>query len=57
MAALSTLPSPPGWDPPKLEVSSAVLALASLTVAGVAAGLYPAKQAAALQPVDALRKE
>ncbi|HEU5401661.1 MAG TPA: ABC transporter permease [Terriglobales bacterium] len=57
MAALSTLPSPPGWDPPKLVVSSAVLALLSLTVAGVAAGLYPAKQAAALQPVDALRKE
>jgi putative ABC transport system permease protein len=57
MAALSKLPSPPGWDPPKLVVSSAVLALCSLSIAGVAAGLYPAKLAAALQPVDALRKE
>ena len=57
MAALSRLPAPPGWDPPALVLSSAMLALVSLTVAGVAAGLYPARQAAALQPVDALRKE
>ena len=57
MAGFSKLPSPPGWDPPKLVVSSAMLALISLAVAGVAAGLYPARQAAALQPVDALRKE
>jgi len=57
MAALSRLPSPPGWDPPTLVPSSAILALCSLTVAGVAAGLYPARQAAALEPVDALRKE
>jgi putative ABC transport system permease protein len=57
MAALSNLPAPPGWDPPKLVLSSAILALCSLTVAGVAAGLYPARQAAALQPVEALRKE
>jgi putative ABC transport system permease protein len=57
MSALHTLPSPPGWDPPTLVPSSAILALVSLTVAGVAAGLYPASQAAALEPVDALRKE
>lgn len=57
MAALHRLPSPPGWDPPTLVPSSAILALVSLTVAGVAAGLYPARQAAALEPVDALRKE
>lgn len=57
MAALSKLPSPPGWDPPTLAPSSAILALVSLTFAGVAAGLYPARQAAALEPVEALRKE
>lgn len=57
MAALHKLPSPPGWDPPTLVPSSAILALVSLSVAGIIAGLYPARQAAALQPVDALRKE
>jgi putative ABC transport system permease protein len=57
MSALSHLPSPPGFDPPKLVPATAVLAIGALTIAGVAAGLYPARRAAALQPVDALRKE
>ncbi len=57
MAALSTLPSPPGFDPPKLVAWTAVLAIGSLAVAGVAAGLYPAHKAASLQPVEALRRE
>ncbi|MGB6027444.1 MAG: ABC transporter permease [Candidatus Sulfotelmatobacter sp.] len=46
-----------GFDPPKLVASTAALAVLSLAVAGVVAGLYPARRAAMLQPVEALRKE
>ena len=57
VALLATLPAPEGFDTPRIVPSSAVVAILSLAVAGIAAGLYPACQAALLPPVEALRQE
>jgi putative ABC transport system permease protein len=57
MAALGTVRGPEGFDPPKLMPITAALAVCTLLVLGVAAGLYPARRAAMLQPVEALRQE
>ena len=46
-----------GFDPPRLVPWSAAIAIGTMTLCGVVAGIYPAYRAAMLQPVEALRKE
>jgi len=57
MGLLSQVPLDGPFDPPTLVPWSAALAIGVLSVCGVIAGIYPAKKAALLQPVEALRKE
>ncbi len=46
-----------GFAPPHIVPWTAALAFGSLTVCGVVAGVYPASRAAAMEPVEALRRE
>jgi len=54
---LAMLPAPEGFDTPRIVPLSAVIAIGSLAMAGISAGLYPARKAALLPPVEALRQE
>jgi len=51
------VPPMDGFELPHIYPASAVLAMGSLALAGIIAGLYPARRAALLQPVEALRQE
>ena len=46
-----------GFDPPRLVPWSAAMALGTLSLCGIIAGVYPARRAAMLEPVEALRKD
>jgi putative ABC transport system permease protein len=57
MRLLAGVDLPPGFDTPRVVPMSAVAAVLSLALAGITAGLYPARKAAMLEPVEALRQE
>jgi len=54
---LAQLPAPEGFDTPRIVPMSAIAAILSLAIAGIGAGLFPARKAALLPPVEALRQE
>jgi putative ABC transport system permease protein len=51
------VPPMDGFELPHIYPATAALAMGSLALAGIVAGLYPARRAALLQPVEALRQE
>ena len=56
-AGINTLPMPNRFKGMILSPEAAVLTVASLVVIGIVTALYPARRAAEMPPVDALRYE
>jgi putative ABC transport system permease protein len=54
---LGLAPPIDGFELPHIYPASAALAMGTLAAAGIIAGLYPARRAASLTPVEALRQE
>ena len=54
---LGLAPPIDGFELPHIYPASAALAMGTLAAAGIIAGLYPARRAALLTPVEALRQE
>jgi putative ABC transport system permease protein len=55
IALLQALPLPEGFSRPVLDLQVALVAFGLLGTVAVAVGLYPARRAAQLEPVDALK--
>ncbi len=55
IALLSAIPLPQGFERPVLDARAAAMAFGLLAVVAVMVGVYPARRAAQLTPVEALR--
>ena len=56
-AAVNTLPMPPRFQGMILSWQAAVASVLAIVIVGIVTSTYPARRAARMQPVDALRFE
>ena len=55
--ALSTLPLPDFVPHPEISPTAVIISLLTLTLITIGAGMYPARRASEMQPVECLRYE